>query len=338
MAGVARALIVQIDAETTPRDQNAAALGALMRRLGAGAFLLRLRRAYRFGLRAEFSTWLAKRRWLKAAADLPALPSGEGPLDCFMLLNEPRLWEGIWSLHAFRRLFGPCRLVILDDGSLKRASIRILERLFPDISIPDVADNDGRIDAYLESAGLPLCREWRRRFVFFRKLVDPQILAKSDKIVLLDSDVLHFKSPCEIHEWVAQPDGMRYAADIRRHSYCAPPEALRALCGVSLPEYFCAGYLCVPKHAVDLGRIERYLAAEVFERQRAEGKFSHVAEQTLYAMESARAGAKMLPPSYATCPEPRTGDIVMGHFCGGEATRYWFYTKGLSLLAPWVRP
>jgi hypothetical protein len=324
-------------AEASSRGANRAGLRVLMQRLRIGAFALRLHRAYRFGLKAELSVWLAKRRWLKAS-HLPPLSSGEGSIDCFMLLHEPRFWEGVWSLHSFRRLFGPSRLVVLSDGSLKEGSIRTLERLFPGISIPDVRANDARIDAYLEHAGLPLCREWRGRFIFFRKLVDPLVLAKSDKIVLLDSDILHFGAPREIQDWAANPDAVRYIADVERHSYCAAPEVLCELCGSPLPEYFCAGYLCLPKLTVDLARIERYLASDVFEQQRAEGKFSHVAEQTLFAMESAFTGARMLPPSYATCPDPNLGKAVMGHFCGGEATRYWFYTKGLPLLAVRAKP
>jgi hypothetical protein len=308
-----------------------------MRRLRIGTLVLRLHRAFQFGLKAEFSAWLAKRRWLKACR-LPPLPSGDGPLDCFMLLHEPRVWEGVWALYSFRRLFGICRIVVLSDGTLKAGSMRTLERLFPGISIPHVTTNDTRLDVYLAQAGLPLCREWRRRFIFFRKLIDPLVLAKADKVVLLDSDTLHFRPPQEVQDWAANSDVARYIGDTERYSCCAAPEVLRELCGSPLPEYFCAGYLCLPNRTVDLARIEGYLASDVFERQRASGKFSHVAEQTLYAMECARAGARMLPLSYATCPDPNLGKAVMGHFCGGDARRYWYYTKGLPLLAAWAKP
>jgi hypothetical protein len=310
---------------------------ALARRLGLGAAMLRLRRAYRFGLRAEASTWLAKRRWLKAA-HLPPLSGAEGPADCFMLLNQPRLWEGVWSLHTFRRQFGPCRLVVLNDGSLTQSGVRTLERLFPGICIPEVSANDRRVDAWLEASDLPLCREWRRRFVFFRKLIDPLLLARSDRIVLLDSDMLHFRPPAAVQDWARGPDAFRFIADGARHSYCAPEPRLREICGAPLPEYFCAGYLCLPRGAVDLGRIERYLAADVFELQLRTGRFSHVAEQTLYAMEAARFGAQALPPSYATCPDPFHEAPVMGHFCGGDVSRYRLYTRGLPFVSAGAPP
>src|SRR5690242_5087893 len=103
------------------------AIRRLARRAHLGASLLRLHRAYHFGLRAEVGAWVAKRRWLKAS-DLRPLVSNHGPIDCFMLLNRARFREGIWSLYSFRSLFGPCRLFVLNDGSLKEKNILALEQ------------------------------------------------------------------------------------------------------------------------------------------------------------------------------------------------------------------
>jgi hypothetical protein len=79
--------------------------------------------------------------------------------------------------------------------------------------------------------------------------------------------------------------------------------------------------------------VERYLSADCFEKQLTAGRFSHVAEQTLYAMESAIGGAEVLPHEYATCPDPNFVTATMGHFCGGSYKRTWFYTKGLPVVS-----
>jgi hypothetical protein len=294
---------------------------------------LRIRQALRFGPKAELATYAFKRRYLTKVRELPALDVGGEGLDCFMLLNEARCWEGVWALYSFRHYFGPCRLIVLDDGTLKPASIGTLKRIFPGISIPNVATNDAEMDQYLERANLRLCRDWRRRFVFFRKLVDPIYLARSEQILLLDSDVLHFRHPQELSVWQMHPDVACYAADSNKHAYCETPAILERLCSASLPEYFCAGYLYLPRSAIDLTRVERYLASECFERQRIKGRFDHVAEQTLYAMEGALFGTRVLPPGYAVCPDPERDHVVMGHYCGGDIRRTWFYTKGLPYLA-----
>jgi len=227
---------------------------------------------------------------------------------------------------------------VLNDGTLTVKSLLILHTLFPGISIPDVRTNDREVDDFLARRGLDRCRDWRRRFVFFRKLVDPVMLAQSSKIMLLDSDCLHFRVPVEIRAWAHDAREIRYIADVNRHSYCAPTSELSEISGALLPEYFCAGYLCLPRSLVDLSRIERYLAAECFERQRATGQFAHVAEQTLYAMEASVIGTAILPTEYATCPDPHTQGPVMGHFCGGSYQRTWFYTKGLPIVRQLVQP
>lgn len=309
------------------------AMRAMARKLGLGALALRARRAMRFGPRVEFDTWRARSRYLKAAGALAPLPCGEGPLDCFVLLNEPRLWEGVWAIYSFRHYHGPCRVIVLNDGTLSGESIATLRRLFPGVSIPEVRANDAEIDAFLEGRGLERCRDWRRRFVFFRKLIDPVYLARTERMLLLDSDVLHFQPPEEVWRWTQSGEGMRFAADLNPHPFFAPADELAAICGAPLPEHFCAGYLYLTRKSVDLARIERHLADALFEAQRRDGSFNHVAEQTLYAMEGAVTGAQVLPAPYATCPDPLTETAVMGHFCGGEAPRTWFYTRGLPLLA-----
>ena len=306
---------------------------AILKRVGGGRILLRLRRALDFGFRVELGTALAMLRYLKVVRTLPPLSADAGQLDCFMLLNQPRLWEGIWSLYSFRNFFGACRLVVLNDGSLKPESLEIIKAIFPGVSIPDVKANDREIDAYLASRGLERCRQWRQRFVFFRKLIDPSCLSLSDRMILLDSDCLHFRVPAEVKAWADGGADLRYIADINQYSLCAPPEVLEEICGAPVPSYFCAGYQCVPKVAVDLDRIERYLSAECFESQLSSGRFSHVAEQSLYAMLGASFGANVLPNTYATCPDPNDGVSVMGHFCGGTFRRTWFYTKGLPFAA-----
>jgi len=292
-----------------------------------------MRRAIRFGFKAEVTTLIAKKQYLRSILKAPPLAAGDGEIDCFMLLNEARFWEGLWALYSFRSHFGPCRIVVLDDGTLKDASRSILKTLFPGIQVPAVVGHDAAMLSQLQTLGLNRCHAWRHRFVFFRKLVDPCLLAEKKGMVLLDSDCLHFRVPEEVRKWAENPDWVRFIADLVRHSFCASHETLSEICGAALPEYFCAGYLCLPRGSLQLHRVEQYLAAPCFTEQLASGKFSHVAEQTLQAMEAAVLGAGVLPETYATCPNLQSSNTVAGHFCGGSVERTWFYTKGIPLLA-----
>lgn len=309
-----------------------AAIRCAGRFLGVGPALLRVKRARQFGATLEVEAFLARRRYLRAAKALQPMDASSGPLDCFMLLNERRFCEGIWSLYSFRFHFGPSRLIVLNDGTLKSASIRLLHELFPGICIPEFHRNNEDVTTFLAKSRLIRLRQWRERIVWFRKLIDPLLLASSDQVLLLDSDCLHFSRPHEIHRWLQEPKIIRYIGDPIRYPFCAPAEELAGICGAPLPEHFCAGYLAVPRSAIDLNRIERYLEAKCFDQQLSRGTFAHVDDQTLYAMEAALAGAAMLPARYATCPNLSAEAAVMGHFCGGSYKRMWFYTTGLPLV------
>lgn len=309
------------------------ALRRLVRALGLGKISLRMRRFARFGARVEWATFLAKRRYLRRIQDAPPLSASRGGVEVVMLLNEPRFWEGMWALYSFRFFFGECRVLVLNDGTLSKQSIERLLHTFPGIRVPGFLENDQLTRKYLDELGLLRCREWRERFVFFRKLIDPLRLAVAPGVILLDSDVLHFRAPAEVQLWSKHPEHFLHIGDVEKYSYCARPDILRELAGGVLPEYFCAGYLCVPVSQVSLRRVEGYLKAECFDRQRASGKFSHVAEQTLYAMEAGVTGCAVLPPSYGTCPDLAEGPSTAGHFCGGSFLRTWFYTEGIPRLA-----
>ncbi|MCX6907901.1 MAG: hypothetical protein NTY01_07655 [Verrucomicrobia bacterium] len=304
-----------------------------LRRTGLGPVVLRARRAIRFGFKAEVATLIAQKRYLRSILKAPPLAAGVGEIDCFMLLNQARLWEGLWALYSFRSHFGPCRIVVLDDGTLKDGSHTILKTLFPGIQVPAVVGHDAAMLSQLQTLGLNRCHAWRHRFVFFRKLVDPCLLAENKGMVLLDSDCLHFRVPEEVVKWAENPDRVRFIADLARHSFCAPHATLSRICGAVLPEFFCAGYLCLPTQSLQLHRVEQYLADPCFMEQLSSGKFSHVAEQSLQAMEAAVVGAEVLPKTYATCPDVPQSNAVAGHFCGGSVERTWFYTKGIPLVA-----
>jgi FkbM family methyltransferase len=323
---------VETTEKTDKSLENSLSVKRVARALRIGPALLRLRRAQRFGVAVEVNTFFARQRYLTKVRSFPPMDAGAGDLDCFMLLNQARFWEGVWSLYSFRFNFGPCRVIVLNDGTLAQKSVGILHHFFAGIQIPEITSHDAMVAAYLREGDWRRCLEWRKSFVFFRKLIDPIFLARSDKILLLDSDCLHFQSPEEIKEWTRRGDNVRYIADSARHPFCTSAAELRRICGTAPPEFFCAGYLCIPRDTVDLCRVEDYLGEECFDRQLSGRQFAHVAEQTLYAMEAGRRGASVLPTSYATCPDLRADRPIMGHFCGGSYQRTWFYTQGLPLV------
>jgi hypothetical protein len=189
------------------------------------------------------------------------------------------------------------------------------------------------LKAILNKRGLVHCQAWREDFVFFRKLIDPCLLVEGRGMILLDSDCLHFGPPKEVMDWSDNPNETLFIADSRKYSYCADVEILQRDCIGVLPQFFCAGYLCIPRDGLNLMRIESYLTGAHFVDQLEQRRFSHVAEQTIQAMEAAACGYTRLPNTYATCPDVPSESAVAGHFCGGNVERTWFYTKGLPLLS-----
>lgn len=303
-----------------------------LRRLGIGAALLRLQQAIRFGPRIELQTFYAKKRYLRMIESAEPLDVSQGGLQVFMMLNQPRIWEGIWAIYSFRKFFGNCQVCVLNSGTLTPTSIIKLRAIFPGIQVPEITSHDEAIIRTLEEQGLHRCASWRKSFIFSRRLFDPIILSPNQEFLLLDSDILHFAPPQEVIEWSKSPKQFKYAADVNQFSLCADVEQLKALWGNEPPVYFNAGYLGVPPNAVNLNRIESQLSDKLFQEQLDSGRFSHVSEQSILAMEAGKLGASLLPEEYSICPNIVNQRTVMGHFCGGSSKRTWFHTMGLPAL------
>ncbi len=71
---------------------------SMLRSLKMGKMVLRVKQAARFGIRVELATFLAKRRLLPIVKSARPLSADCGSVDCYMLLNEARFLEGLWSL------------------------------------------------------------------------------------------------------------------------------------------------------------------------------------------------------------------------------------------------
>lgn len=308
-------------------------LRGLARKFGLGRLLIRTRQVFARGVVAEMRAAIAKRTCLGRSSELPSLQCLESGFTCFMLVHEARAAEGLWALYSFRHFFGPCRIVLLNDGSLSEQSIESYQNLLRGIHIPDFRENNLAIENHLGKLGHNRSIELRRKFVLLRKLIDTAFHSLEREYIVIDSDILQFKTPDDVIQWAGLPEGVRYAADISMETFCVTRQTLEQSFGITLPPLFNSGYICIPPKLIDFARIERALADPIFSEQLQTGRINFFNEQTLFAIEAAMTRATALPPGYAICPDPEKRETVMGHFCGGDAKRTWFYTKGLPILA-----
>lgn len=283
-----------------------------------------------------FAPWLemeaARRLLLPRVKRLPPIPVPEaGSPEVHMLLSRSRLLEGMWAIYS---LLGLSRrslpITIHDDGSLAEGDVRQLERALPGVRVVDRRSADTTMRELLRSSGLLRCLELRERLVFALKLFDACEIARSESIVLLDSDVLFFRDAVELLDPNWGPEHA-FQRDYSR-SYCLAVEEMSKLEGAFPAAQLNPGIMRISRKLVDFRRIERYLQVPGFFD--GEGHPSYFAELTLWALEVSHNANRELPETYGIGTSPWVmPEAVAGHFCGGGFWGSTFYSKGIAALA-----
>lgn len=107
-----------------------------------------------------------------------------------------------WSLTSFIGQTGICpKVIVHEDGSFDESTASWLEHKFPELEVLFLTKADALIN---NAAGLsPRLLEYRNyghKLIY--KLVDIFLLSQSEKIMILDSDVLFFNCPEEILKFI----------------------------------------------------------------------------------------------------------------------------------------
>ena len=106
-------------------------LKALVRNLGLGKTLLKVRHYFQLSIAEHHRLKMARRDILPEILRARPLPCSPNGLEVHMLLQSKRLLEGMWCYYSLAR-FVPngCRLVVHDDGSLADEDVLALQELF----------------------------------------------------------------------------------------------------------------------------------------------------------------------------------------------------------------
>jgi len=157
------------------------------------------------------------------------------------------------------------------DGTVGRRGRQWLERHFEGAEFTDFPSRDPRVEAVLE--GRPRCRRfYEERVSCMTRLIQVPALARSDRGIQLDSDVVFYRRPDAIVDWVDDPTAPpRYQVDHRGE---ADPGAgvrklfdevaarirRRGLDEVRIKDYyFCPGLILFSARRFSFDVVEAYL-------------------------------------------------------------------------------
>ena len=273
---------------------------------------------------AERKTERQRREMEAAAEDLPALPevSGASPPTLHLMTGRKFWYQTAFCLHSFARAAQTgIRAEIYDDGSLDAACAAQLKRLGAEVHIHPFAALRANLDRHFPAARFPVLRERWLNYPNLRKLTDVHAGGAGWKLVI-DSDLLFFRRPDFLLDWLQAPDRILHAVDCQE-SYGYSRPLMEKLAGVPIPPLVNVGLCGLRSEVIDWEEIEAW-CAELMARE----KTSYFLEQALVAMLAARRQPCAVAPAadYLTFPSraevlhPRA---VMHHYVA-ESKRWYF--------------
>ncbi len=119
------------------------------------------------------------------------------------ICNKEGLWMLYWMLHSFIAMskLRPT-IIVHDDGTLDKAAEKLILSKFPHTKI---MFRDETIKQLMEMPNIPnIVKEARRKdhHFFFDKMTDSIILGKAKKMLMSDIDIIYYKPPIEIMDFV----------------------------------------------------------------------------------------------------------------------------------------
>ncbi len=264
-------------------------------------------------------------RW-RMPADFPLETRAE-----IHLLTSHKDWLfAAWMLASFfhytKRRWP---VVIHEDGTCEVEHLEALARIFPEVRVIRRRDADATTEARL--APYPGCLSYRRQHALGMKIFDVPAFAQTPRVLLLDSDVLFYREPREILDWLEAANDETWFNSDFQHSLNVKPEEALEKWGIKLWPLVNSGLVLLNPAILDLDFCEQCLQEGTI---RTSG-WEWCIEQTLFGLCASRANrGGMLPKErYEVSYSPKAAqDVVARHYVG--FVRQQFFSEGLRRLYP----
>lgn len=220
----------------------------------------------------------AKKKMESAAYQLPALALQPPYYDIHFLTGDRFWYQTVFCAYSLiQQSKISLRPVIYDDGTLLKVYQQEILRVFPNAIIHLKAELDTQIESYLPLSKFPCLRERRENYPNLRKLTDVHIGSEGWKLVL-DSDMLFFKRPDTLLDWLKSPQNPCHMVDVETsYGYSIP--FMADLAAAPIAERLNVGICGLNSSDIDWEKLE-YWCKALIEREGTH----YFQEQALVAM------------------------------------------------------
>ncbi|TCD07723.1 glycosyl transferase [Pedobacter frigidisoli] len=211
--------------------------------------------------------------------NIEPLKSFDDGLPVYFLTGKKHLYQTLFCIQSLTRISDQrFRFILVDDGSFNKTILRRIGRQIPDAEIITKEIIEKNLEEQLPKKDFASIHHKRKVYPHIKKLVDIHLLGITDWKLVLDSDMLFWKEPTAIVEWLKDPKVPLYMKDCEE-SYGYSTDLMQSLTLRSIPSLINVGVIGLNSQAINWSSIEEWI--KVLEGE--EGT-SYYLEQALTAM------------------------------------------------------
>lgn len=274
----------------------------------------------------------AQRAMVAATYRLKPLPefSRDTALEIHFLSGKQFWYQTCFCAYSMAQSSDiPLRPIIYDDGSLEPSHQAEFERIFPQVQMVSKEAIQARLETYLPQQQFPYLRQRRLTYPNLRKLTDIHIGSAGWKLIL-DSDMLFFRSPTLLLDWLRSPQIPCHMVDIET-AYGYSSSLMASLAGTPIPDRINAGICGLNSSALDWDELEFWCKTMIEQ----EGTH-YYQEQAMVAMLMARQPCTIAPPSdyiiLPDRPEVLAPTAILHHYVADS--KPWYFRYGWKNTLP----
>jgi len=246
----------------------------------------------------------------RAVARRADWPLFQEPVSVHMVLSRRTLLMGMLALRSLEfhsRM--TWNLFIHEDGSLAVEDLKKLQAGFPAARIVGRGEADQALAEALSE--FPACRENRLKHNWFLKFFDTRHFAPHNHYIVIDSDIVFFRRPDFILQWIASRSEDLWFMKDTREKYSMGRRDIEATLEMTVWPKVNSGLDLMYRPAVDLALAETFL-----EKCAPQSREYQFLEQSLFAITGSAWGkGGTLPAEYEiSWNNFRRRDAVCRHY------------------------
>ena len=289
--------------------------------MSLGSRYLQFRQKFEHGLRVAYFRDVVRPRILQTR---PIADTRDSTCEIHVLTHREDWLNLLWVLKSFyfysMRKYSLC---IHEDGTLTESEVRFLRIHFPNARIIRRVEADDLCQKWLKDK--PRSQAFRNTNPLALKVFDFPAFLRSDRMFLLDSDVLFFSNPQSLLARLEDPHYTKNTLNRDwRYGYSIRMDPVHKNYSFPFPARINSGLGLIHQSSLEPHWMEEFLhLPDVLSHH-------HRIEQTLIALSSCRYGFEFLPPEY----DVHTGPLIPGHPCRHFTgpIRHRMYSEGFRQL------